>query len=340
MNRLLTVLTLAILGSPTLARAADIGGKEEGSVKESEIRGAVARGLLHIEKEGTWWIDDKKCVSCHHTSFLIWTHREAMRRGFPIEEEKVGKWTKFAFETELSEHKEGGLNGARNLEGLAQMLVMPREESDSEARAQFVKLIVDGQKEDGSWAAGGQLPLQKRPKTETNEVSAFWMTLALESLSEDEKTAIEGEIILTKARKHLKNTKGGSSAEWAMMRALHARNNPSAFKHAIKILRNWQRADGGWNWTGLPVESPSDALATGMALWGLRESNVPTNDPSVQKAIRYLLDTQRPDGTWKVMSTKEAKKKASLDTSVFWGTSWAVIGLLECLPEWEKPGEK
>jgi squalene cyclase len=47
----------------------------------------------------------------------------------------------------------------------------------------------------------------------------------------------------------------------------------------------------------------SDAYATGLVLYALMEAGSGTPaDPSVQRGIRYLLSTQRADGSWFVRS--------------------------------------
>jgi squalene cyclase len=47
----------------------------------------------------------------------------------------------------------------------------------------------------------------------------------------------------------------------------------------------------------------SDAYATGLAMYALRESGALTaSDAAIQKGARYLLSTQRSDGSWYVRS--------------------------------------
>jgi len=59
-----------------------------------------------------------------------------------------------------------------------------------------------------------------------------------------------------------------------------------------------QREDGGWSQLrGLK----SDAYATGQALYALRvAAGSPLSHPAIQRAVRFLLDTQLEDGTWYV----------------------------------------
>jgi hypothetical protein len=52
----------------------------------------------------------------------------------------------------------------------------------------------------------------------------------------------------------------------------------------------------------------------------------------VQSACQFLVETQRDDGSWDVRGTKERKKNGLEETSTYWGTTWATIGLLQTLP--------
>jgi squalene-hopene/tetraprenyl-beta-curcumene cyclase len=91
-------------------------------------------------------------------------------------------------------------------------------------------------------------------------------------------------------------------------------------------LLKQQHADGGWGW--LTAES-SDAFATGQALYALARSGVTASAEPAQKAIAFLKSTQQPNGSWQVPSTRAKDKSKAIPTSIFWGTAWAVIGLLE-----------
>src|SRR6185295_8421742 len=66
---------------------------------------------------------------------------------------------------------------------LAQLVMSQRTGTTNDERpawvAGYVSDIVRDQQADGSWKPGGQLPSQKRPKRETQEVSTMWALLAL-----------------------------------------------------------------------------------------------------------------------------------------------------------------
>ena len=66
--------------------------------------------------------------------------------------------------------------------------------------------------------------------------------------------------------------------------------------HGIDSLARAQREDGGWSHGSgdLGAPGPSTASATGLALTAVARRH----PARVEAALRYLVDTQRPDGTW------------------------------------------
>jgi hypothetical protein len=58
----------------------------------AKIREAVSRSLPYIEKEGTGWIRDHHCLSCHHVPFLLWSHQEAQAKGVLVDARKLAGW--------------------------------------------------------------------------------------------------------------------------------------------------------------------------------------------------------------------------------------------------------
>src|SRR5262245_30513352 len=68
-----------------------------------DVRDAVQRSLPYIEKVATEWMQDRKCNSCHNVTFLVWTHNEAVARGFDIDRTKLTQWTKWSLADSLSD---------------------------------------------------------------------------------------------------------------------------------------------------------------------------------------------------------------------------------------------
>ena len=47
-----------------------------------QARETADRAIPYIEKEGTAWIKDRKCLSCHYAGYMLWSFHEARERGF------------------------------------------------------------------------------------------------------------------------------------------------------------------------------------------------------------------------------------------------------------------
>jgi squalene-hopene/tetraprenyl-beta-curcumene cyclase len=194
--------------------------------------------------------------------------------------------------------------------------------------ALFAERLAAGQLEDGSWNAGGQLPSQKRPERETQEVSTMWSLVALQSYGTSAESAAER---FAKAREWLGAKTDGQSTEWWAVRLLLARgsgDHAQADRLRSELLSR-QHDDGGWGWL---CSDESDAFGTGVALYALARDGVGPNEPTIARSRQFLMKTQQSDGSWLVKGTKKAKAQQLEPTSIYWGTCWAVIGLAETLP--------
>jgi hypothetical protein len=94
----------------------------------------------------------------------------------------------------------------------------------------------------------------------------------------------------------------------------------------------------------------SDAYATGQALYALRQAGaLGATSAAFRRGLRFLLDTQQPDGSWLVKTRLHSPAPISppfFDSgfpngrdqySSFAGSAWAVMGMLESLPEVAQP---
>jgi squalene-hopene/tetraprenyl-beta-curcumene cyclase len=100
----------------------------------------------------------------------------------------------------------------------------------------------------------------------------------------------------------------------------------------VAWLLQHQNYDGGWGEScGSYVDpklhgvGPSTASQTGWALLGLLAAGE-WDHPATHRGVRYLMDTQRPDGTW--------------DEPYFTGTGFPGYGVGERLKKPPKRGER
>src|SRR5579885_3316633 len=64
-----------------------------GEATPNAARRSVEKALPFLEKEGLAWLQNRKCIACHHGAYLIWSHREAARIGIAVDEKKLAAWT-------------------------------------------------------------------------------------------------------------------------------------------------------------------------------------------------------------------------------------------------------
>ena len=93
-----------------------------------------------------------------------------------------------------------------------------------------------------------------------------------------------------------------------------------------------QRHDGSW---AQRDEWASDGYATGMALWALAEAGMPLSENAWQRGVQFLLETQRADGSWHVIS-RAARFQPYFESGFPYGhdqwisaaaTAWAAMAL-------------
>lgn len=134
-----------------------------------------------------------------------------------------------------------------------------------------------------------------------------------------------------RAAKWLADTKSDDDPQSVAMRlVLWVRlGRPAAeWKPLVKRIEERQNADGGWSQT---KELPSDAWATGQALYALAHAGIKPDAPVVKRGRSFLARTQREDGSW-AMSSRPAKPGAkgaeNLIPITGAGSAWAVLGMV------------
>ena len=326
--RLIIIPTLLALASlavvPTFASDAEF---------EQRSREAIKKSLPYLAEKGDWWAKTKKCVSCHRITFQIWTHAEAAKKGFDVDMNRLTEWAQWSLEAMQAEDDKGQITATKNLDGVAQMLTalknVPEFEGREARQNSLLKWLEEGQQPNGSWKPAGQLPSQKRPKTETTEVTTMWNVL----LADESGVA---HSVFEKANNFGAASVTGKSTEWLVTRILQAKRSSASesFETNLKLLLSEQNEDGGWGWIR---SKESDAMATGQVLYALESSgNSADVTNATNRAVRYLLDAQNKDGSWPTKGTKENRKTKVTETATYWGSAWATIGLLKGLRSNEK----
>ena len=326
----------------------------------------ASRALGYIRKEGQRWIDRRECVSCHQIPSMLWSLSSAQANGLPVKKTELSElaaWsTDYLHFVESKDRADAECDDVleKNTDTMAALLLAlpkskyaqaqtpeaemladecgdaPFESHDSQTwRDRFTASLINHQNEDGSWDPRGQLPAQKRDPDETRRVSTLWISLALLREGQDENH-FDLESALRFADNNEESDWRAQSAEWWGVRLLVASqlHQTAEIQRIRDAICEQQHDDGGWGWL---LEDNSDALATGLVLFSLKstegdaipdEAMVTMQKHAVKQATKFLGDTQLANGSWKVPGTKQNSRNRSVPTSNYWGTAWAVVGLL------------
>lgn len=294
------------------------------------IRATIEKCIPYLDSAGAEWIEKRKCISCHRISFTTWGFREASRRGFVIDAEKLQERLTWSFDTTITPDKTKPAACAKNSDGIGQLLIghsaAPFALTDDQ-QAQFVAALIKVQKDDGSWKPEGQLPGQKRSIEETTQVSTVWNTIGLSHVASTEAIQQSRQ----KAMAFLETTAPGKSTEsYASLLVLNVQQRRTErITELLTQLKSLQRKDGGFGWL---TADDSDALGTGQALFAMTQAGLGPNEEAVQQAMQFLISTQQENGSWQVKGTKEGRKNKIEETATYWGSAWAAIAMLHTLP--------
>jgi hypothetical protein len=314
-------------------------------VTPDTVKSAIEKGLRRLEQGAASYITHRQCFSCHHQTSAVLAFVSAGKRGFAVDAEKLKEQVEFTLETfrpKLEQVVKGqGVGGSNTTAAYALFTLDAAGHPPDEVTAALVKFLLVRQRADGAWPA-----VTKRPPSEGSPFpnAAFALRLLRaygpptdEEGSEELRARIDKAI--AKGREWLlANTPTDTEDKVFHLRALvSAEADPERIAAARDRLLKEQKEDGSW--AQLP-EMAGDAYATGHVLMALRAADLPATHPAYQKAIKYLLATQRDDGAW-IVETRSRPIQTFFDNAdpggksqfiSFAATGWAVQALLEVLP--------
>ncbi|MCA9127502.1 MAG: hypothetical protein KDB22_10470, partial [Planctomycetales bacterium] len=278
---------------------------------EPDVSQAISRSVSYLEERGDWWIEEKDCISCHRVSNMLWSLGMAKQAGFDVSRNlaELQEWIlKSSWKTDDQQIPDA----AKNKEGIAQLLVANQRVPflNQQQVEAYIDLFVESQEPDGTWPPSGQLPAQKREVSETRDVSAAWIALAIAGDQRQTTQASLSKVLQTLAKRN-----SAVSTEWFAVRLLVSVKLADGLEQElVDKLVELQHDDGGWGWL---TADESDALGTGLALYALASSRLPPPE-TLTRAENFLLSTQSADGSWQVRGTKKAKQKRVEETATYW----------------------
>lgn len=340
MHRLLILVTLTAVGFV----CGGVRGEDEAATAPDSARHAIERGLAFLKSDAAKWKDEHECATCHHGTMTVWAYCEARGRGFDIAEEtfrETATWTKDRLLERIDLPRDTRPGWSMVSTPAIYLVLMARcipaqTAVTPDEQERIAGHLLRHQEVDGEWAWSSAPPQNRPPPVfESDEVATRLVCLALEPRVPDavqEPSSVRDS--LERAAAWLKETPPSDSTQAAALRLLMAawstESKETVQGNIIQFLGR-QNDDGGW---GQLPDVPSDAYATGQALYVLSLAGIANDRPEVRRGVAFLVGNQREDGSWPM--TSRAHPGATPYTNplpiTYFGSAWATLGLLRTMP--------
>lgn len=299
-----------------------------------DTKPAIDNGLAFLAKDALAWKAKYNCVSCHHGSLIAWALHEAKARDYRVDEAVMNEMTKWVAESgngKTSLPRPARIPKALNTKAVHFAMGLNAVPNPDETVKKGLRLMLEtiagDQLENGSWAAWPET----RPPFfgPSNDSVTALATLAILPTAETDDAAARAT--RDKAVKWLTETQTDDDPQAVAMRLLvwaKLKRPAEEIQPVIQSITGRQNPDGGWSQA---KQMPSDAWATGQALYALANADLKRDDPIITRGQAFLLKTQLPDGSWPMTSRPikpDGKGSMSLMPITGGGSAWGVLGLV------------
>jgi ankyrin repeat protein len=286
--RLLARVSIFLVGAAILGAAP--------SPDQAELRTAATRSLALLDRVNRTWLKQAYCYSCHNDGLFNRVHRIAREHGLPLDEQLALRSARktYSWITNVDEAIQGYYFVDPTLvDGHELIAAHDAGYPSTLSLAAYARRLAHLQTPDGHWISSDRRPPQSHSQWSATEVSLEAIQDYLPQRLESEKRGT-----FQRAQKWLTKAEPESTEDRAnQVLALSIAGAPrQVIAGAAKKLLAEQRTDGGW--AQIPFRD-SDAYATGLALYALHEAGaISTSAPAYQRGLRFLLDSQKTDGSW------------------------------------------
>jgi len=328
----------------TIGGVAPVRGEDEAIPALEQTRAAIDRSLVFLEADRVKWREEHECATCHHGAMTVWAYCEARSRGFEVADEtftETVNWTKDRLLERIDLPRDTRPGWSMVSTPAIYLAVMARclPAQDSVSANELGRIaghLLRHQETDGSWAWSSAPPQNRPPPVfESDEVATRLVCLALAPrVAEEAENVSAIRDGLDHAAAWLKETTPSDTTQAAALRLLMTAGRDDSAEilpeETERFLRR-QNEDGGW---AQLRDGPSDAYATGQALYFLSLAGVTNGRAEFRRGVAYLLANQREDGSWPM--TSRAHPGATPYTNpvpiTYFGSAWATLGLLRSVP--------
>lgn len=296
---------------------------------------AIRRSLNLLQQTSERTAESRTCFTCHGQALPVLAVVQAREHGFQIDQDNLQRQLNHTHE-HLSQGVPGylegkGQGGQVDTAGYAALTLKAGDWPADDVTTAVVEYILKYQSSQDHWSSSSV-----RPPSEVSDFSTTYV--ALVSLDRFGTTEQQSRIFERKSqvRQWLLSaeTRDTEDQVFRLQSLRHVDVDPNLIREKGRELIAQQREDGGWAQT---ADMASDAYATSTVLVALIQSAVlKVDDPVYQRGIHYLIETQKEDGSWHVV-TRSNPFQAYFESGFPHGadqfisataTGWAVIALL------------
>jgi squalene-hopene/tetraprenyl-beta-curcumene cyclase len=320
-----------------LPSAAHAGGAKQG-------RAAVERGLTFLQADAVKWRKERACATCHHGTMTVWALVEAKANKYPVDAAALADMTQWTRERlkdiDKPRDTRPGWNMVNSpavyLAAMAQAVPAQQAVPDDELK-RIAGHLLRHQEADGSWS-WASAPAKNRPPPffESDEVVTLLASMALGPfVAKDAGAKSPERDARARAAAWLAKNQSNDTTQAAAVRLLfkvRAGEPAKVLAPEIDALLRRQNKDGGW---GQLRELPSDAYATGQALYVLSLAGVKKDRDEIRRGVAFLVGSQKDDGSWPMNRRGHPGVTPGPNTVpiIYFGSAWATLGLMRSVPK-------
>jgi len=298
-----------------------------------DSRAAVARSVDLLERTSATFFKEGGCGSCHAQNMTALAVSAAAAAGLPVHadaraaELKGAQFFLGSLEQGLLQRMDAPVPEILTFTAL--QLAAGNSPADRATDA-MVHNLAALQRQAGNWHVGWVA----RPPMSDGDISRTAAAIRILQLYGPAGRKAELQRRIQKAAEWLAaaEPKTTDDLDMQLVGLKWAGASSRAWQNGLRRLAALQREDGGWSQT---PNLPTDAYATGQALWTMRELGISASDPAWRRGAQYLLQTQAADGSWHVVS-RVAKFQPYFESGFPYAgdqwisssaTAWAVMAL-------------
>ena len=311
---------------------------------KADPKGALGRSVALLLAAAPSVYQNRGCISCHSQALPAELAAVARRKGIPVNQQMEDKNRDqiLAFSQPSAEAAMQGdeLAGNSTTLGYIMSALSAGNHPLDKITAAYAHLAAAMQMPDGRWLGNGV----SRPPEEGGIITTTVMAVRAMVLYPLAGHQQEWNEKLSRARHWLLAAPAHSTEERAMrlMGLVWTKAPQSQIQAARQDLMAQQHSDGSWAQSG---QLGTDAYATGISLYALREAGIDVTGPAYRSGVAFLLQSQYADGSWLVKTHSYPVQPYFESGFPFgrnqWisaaGSSWASLAIAFTLPDAKQP---